>query len=276
MNLAVIKSHRILVAGKWNELSEDQLLRVMNVFLTPDATPEFIETRLVATLLQLWRRPKLAGVLRTMDLENVAELRRLTQAFLQAPVKLTKQLIPRLDPGPLAWPRHYYGPGDMLAGVNFTEWIAAENAYFRYRQGDAAQLLRLVAILYRPGGPRQENGDRREAYSQFRVEDRMLQLSARLKPEVAQAVLYYYNSCRTQKIAANPDLFPGKEYADDPDPVATNPTRNYQLLLRELAGTPDRFDLIGQQPVDNVFFDLNERVAESHAQQKALADQSHG
>ena len=264
MNKAVILKHHVPVAGTWNELNRTQLLRLMRVLLTPKASPEDVDTRLVSILLQLWKRPLLAGTMLRMPLLDVATLRLLTRAFLQQPVQLTRQLLPQVHTGPAAWRTAWHGPLDQLAGLTFEEWIAAEDAYFRHRQGQPGQLQRLVAVLYRPAANRpQPNGDRREPFSQYSVEARALVL-AELRDEHRQAILFFYDSCRSSIIARFSDLFPGKEFDDDPATKPVNPTRNYLMLMRELAGSPDRFELIGQQPLSNIFFDLNERIAESH------------
>jgi hypothetical protein len=244
------------------------------VLLRPGLTEEVAETRLVAILLQLWHRPQLAGQLLRIPLLDVASLRLLTRAFLRQPVQLTAQLLPIIRPG---YSRHLHGPGDQLAGLTYAEWIAAENWYFRYRQSkDPAHLQQLIATLYRPRTwQRQPNGDRRQAYNPHTVERRAREV-AQLPAATQQAILFYYDSCRSSIISRYAELFPGKQYDDDPDPAPVNPTRNYLQLLRELAGSPDRFQIIGDQDVHNVFFDLNERIAQANREADALANKQRG
>jgi hypothetical protein len=275
MNKAFINNQSVETAGKWNELTGEQLRRLMVVFLTPDATEEYVETRLVAILLQLWKRPQLAGVMLKMPLLEVATLRLLTRAFLQQPVELTKQLLPKLRPMGLG--RTLYGPLDGLAGLSFEEWISCENHYFNFREHKkTVDLQRLVAVLYRHRRRSPlANGDQREDFNQHTVESRA-QLLQQLPQTELQAVLFFYDSCRTHLVKRAPELFPGREWDDEPAPVATNPTRNYMLMLRELAGSPDRFDVIGKQPVANVFFDLNQRILDANALQAAIDAKRNG
>lgn len=272
MNKAFITGHCVPVAGNWNELTREQLLRLMQVLQRPGVTDDEVNTRLVAILLQLWKRPHLAGIMRRMPLLDVATLRLLTRAFLDQPVQLTKQLLPTLTYNKMFT---VYGPGDNLTGFTYEEWIAAEGAYFQYREGGKPEhLAQLLAVLYRPGRRKaQPNGDRREEYNQYTLDARAAQL-AKLPAHMRLAVWFYYDSCRAVLMRQNPDLFKGKEYDDDPDPVPTNPTRNYLELLDELAGSPVHYDATGKQPVQNIFFSLNKKIGDADRRAEAMEEQA--
>jgi hypothetical protein len=228
----------------------------------------------VCILMRLykWNSPRLTWRFIRMPLLDLSEFVQLTDFLIQEQAQLTKQLLPKI------WPRYrtWYGPGDLLEGLTFAEWIDAEAAVFSYRQTKKeCYLNRLVAVLYRPGqqAPNPATGDRRPPYVQHELEARSEQ-AARLSIDVRRAILVYYDGCRQFYINNYPEVF---SVGDDDEPQAdktpTSPAPAYLRILRDLAGSPDRFEVMGQQPVGNIFFDLSERVKQVEAREKQLEDQ---
>ena len=260
------------VASTWNELTTAQLLRVVHVLFQP-ATLEYLQSRLIPVLMQLWRRPRLAWQFQRMALLDVGEFIPLTE-FLLEPIALTKQLLPHVRRRP--WCRRWYGPGDMLAGLTFTEWIDAEAALYVYRKNQADKFLnRLVAILYRPGRllGASATGDRRQAYHQHEVEQRTLQ-AEQLPVDTRHAILLYYEGCRRQLIARHPEVFQVAEEAEQPaTPKASeNPAPAYLRILRELAQGAEKYEVIGQQPIGNIMYELTERIKQAAELEKRLEE----
>ena len=264
MNNVYVKGRRWPVAGQWNELTPRQLLRVVHVLFRPLGQAD-LETRLVAILMQTYRlsRPRLAWQLIRMPLTELIECRPLVHFLLEQKAQLTRQLLPRVRAR--WWLRPWYGPGDYLQGLTFSEWIDAEAAVFRFRQTQRPEHLnQLVAVLYRPGRrqPDASTGDRRPVYAQHEVATRA-QLAGQLPLDVRRAILLYYDSCRHFYIEQFPEVFSGGGEEDAPAATEQNPAPAYLRILREMAGSPDKFDVMGRQPIGNILFDLAERIKQA-------------
>jgi hypothetical protein len=278
MNHLRLYGKRHPVAGKWNELNREQLLRIMAVLFSPATEPQ-LQAKLLPILLELrkWKNRRMLWQCYRMPLLDAADCTQLVEFLISHPVALTKQLLPSIRPTWYARP--WYGPGDMLAGLTFAEWIDAETTLYQYRMSKKPQHLhRLVAILYRPGRrePHPSTGDRRLAYTTHQLDARTAE-AAKLAPAVHQAILVYYDSCRQVLIQQHPDVFndPDDDDADNPDRVAPppqNPAPAYLRILRELANTPDRFEVIGQQPIGNILFDVASRIQQTNETLKRLAE----
>lgn len=253
----------------WNELSREQLLRAVHVLFKPATEPE-LQARLIPVLLELyrWHTPGRTWRFIKMPLLEVDEFRAHTNFLLQGQAQLTKQLLPTIRPLLRTW----YGPGDYLNGLTFAEWIEAESALFYYHLTKKEDFLnRLVAVLYRPGQTRKPNpvtGDRRPPYVQHEVAARA-KLAGRLSMATRQAVLIYYDSCRQVIINNYPEAFSAGDDDEQTQRAPASPAPAYLRILRELAGSPDKFEVMGQQPAGNIFFDLAERVKQAEALAKA-------
>ncbi len=268
MNKAHFGARQLQLPATWNELSRRQVLHTAKVLFMP-ASESLLQARLICVLLQLRTNPRLAWQMIKMPLLDLEQFRQLTDFLIKAPANLTRQLLPTIRPN--FWRAPWHGPGDRLAGLTFTEWIDAETAVYQYRQTNYLHHLnRLVAILYRPGKAAPDQA--RPPYVQHTLPQRTLE-AAQLPLHVRQAILLYYDSCRRFYIDAYPEVFASEDELDLDDPLLAarppakpeNPGPVYLRILRQLAGRPDRFTTMGQQPLNNIFFDLAERVKEAEA-----------
>ena len=270
MNRAILPTGTVNVPATWNELTPAQVLRAVHVLFTP-ASEADLQARLICVLLNLWKHPRRAWLFIRMAWLDIEQFRRLTHFLIHEQARLCVQKFPRLRVR--WWRRPWYGPGDVLQGLTFTEWIDAEAALFRFRQTqDVQHLNRLVAVLYRPGrqAPDASTGDRRPPYAQHELAARTL-LAGQLPLDVRRAILMYYDGCRQVYIEQFPEVFDGTA-DDDPEQAPRapeNPGPAYMRILRELAASPEKFDIIGRQSIGNILFDLSERV--KHAAELADA-----
>jgi hypothetical protein len=114
--------------------------------------------------------------------------------------RFTKNLIPWFRIG---FGRKYYGPGDFMQGMTFSEYKDALSASMKYMEtGEDLWLDRLTAILYRrkrPGLRRLKHsadfdGRMRIAYNQGRVEKDAITIK-KVPPGIKYMALMYISGC---------------------------------------------------------------------------------
>lgn len=178
-----------------------------------------------------------------------------------APVGPRRQLLPvlrlpwRRDPLRRAW----HGPAGHLRNQTFGEFIFADTYFLRYHATrDAAVLDKLVATLYRPAGWRwgalaAREGDRRQAFSEHRIERHAARLR-HLPLPTKLAVLLWFAACRQQLQAEFADVFA-------PAPVGGTAGADWGGVLRKLSG--GAFGTVQQtaaQPVRLVLAEFQDQV----------------
>lgn len=224
------------VAETWNELTRPQLLGVLGVLYSPNATEQQLRIRLLAVLLGV----PLALVVVSFTAVQILEIQWLTD-FVLASGNLTAQLLPALRvPGWRYWlRRRYWGPRESLRNVSFGEFIFADAYFVAYATGHNPDYLDLlVAVLYRPQRwpyrPRAANygGDRRQDFNEYLVRQRAAHLT-HLPLEQKLAVLTWYRGCRQQLETDFPLVFQPAPLADTSAPATTS----WGQVLRELSGT---------------------------------------
>lgn len=88
----------------------------------------------------------------------------------------------------------YYGPADALSNSSFGEFIASFYTFQDYHNNrDEKFLIKLAAILFRPGSVRRlnEDGDARVPYVSAQVKGRIQEFES-LPKNILKAVLYFY------------------------------------------------------------------------------------
>ncbi|MEM8564947.1 MAG: hypothetical protein AAGF85_00705 [Bacteroidota bacterium] len=170
-------------ASEWNELNEKQLLEVLRLISTSTKVKEF-RLHIVKLLLDLsWFQFKLVNTVQFIQLFDYFR-------WIEEGISLTRCPIKILL-------KTYYGPADELSGFTGLEWILADDAYIRYRDGEENALDELIAVLYRPLDPETSSHDKRETFNSNALEHRAKFL-AQVDPLKKLAILRFYESCRQE------------------------------------------------------------------------------
>lgn len=263
MHQVTIYGRTYPVPARWNELTESQL-RQLAPLVFSRAPVLLVRARVLAALLEVRRRPRLFLQMWTLPASEWAALRVCTDWFFQQ-VQLTNNVIPTVQER--FFVPALLGPGNMLAGVSFEEFIAAEGHYEAWRGGDDAAMIRLAATLYRPQRRDVDewkqhpdyNNDHREPFNKARADGRV-DLVATWPTAVVQAVLIYYDSCRSRIIARyKKTIFrkPEGPPSTDKAPLA------WAKALRALAGSLTSFDTVAKMSLGTVLFDFDEKIKEA-------------
>ena len=252
MNALFYGNREMEIPGQWNELDRAQLLTVARAFRM-GATEVKGRLAIFQALARIpwWRLKKFATYVMVEGAFDATQ-------FIAEKNDLTKQLIPKFR----RWFRTWYGPCDSIGNMRMAEFSFAEFYFMKYSQGkDEADLDRLIACLYRPkkwfySTRRNAAGDPRVPFNPNLVE-RGAQAVAKWPGEVKTAVLFFYEGCRNEKVAAFPKVFSG-----DGDGESL-----YGLwsVMRGVAkaGHFGDFDKVQEQYVDTIMMELSETIAES-------------
>jgi hypothetical protein len=264
VNTATIGRRTYEVPGRFNELQPRQLIAVVGLLHSGRPLLE-VMLRVMLVLLDVKRRPWLSYQLmfKVSD-EKRHQLLQLAAFAFKEP-KLYEQRLPVLSVGPWYRRRRLYGPASSFANLSFAEFIDSEAHFAAYATSrDESDLDRLVANLYRPGA-----GKARQLYTADSAKERVplvttLPLAAKL------AVRVWYASCRQ----AWAKKYEGTLFAQ-PEGGATgkapaDPRAVWNEVLAERAGSPDRYELYGQQLLPNVLFDLDLRIRRRMEEQEAI------
>lgn len=247
------------VPEKWDELTRDQLLQVMDILFLKGYKDEQILLRLVQMLTRMsdYQFFKCKA-------EELEEFLYLSTFLLLEDFNFTKQLIEKY---------HYshsifYGPADGLANFRMQEFALTEELFPRWfdskeklrnAEGDVELLNELVAILYRPAisnydFDKDPNGDKRERFNQ-NTSSYYATTYVKLWPlNVKLAIATWYAGCRLNIIRCNPDVFEGS--GDEPSRYG---------LVSVMLGVAEThvfgdFEKVEEQYVNLVMMQLNETV----------------
>lgn len=122
---------------------------------------------------------------------------------------LTRNIFPQLCAGKLK----LIGPADGLTNITYKEFIHAENLHYQYlTTKNEDDLNSLIAVLFRPANKELNvqsptyKGDLRQPFNDYQI-DYYATFTAQLKPEIKQAILYYYQGCKGLIAALFPNVF---------------------------------------------------------------------
>lgn len=205
MNQVKIDGYEMELAGCWDDLSKEQVLRLCKVLITGGADVRKYALMVLMNVTRGWIR----------DSNKVKFLRKLPNAvitYLSLEDELTGWIfqsaavshyhIQELNIGGKTW---YGPPGDMLT-ISVAEFVECHSYYTAYiEKGTAGQecedlLNRMIATLYRPGRLFYSLGkfspgfkiDRRARSNEYRMEKRVLEI-AKLSPELKMALFIQYS-----------------------------------------------------------------------------------
>jgi hypothetical protein len=168
--------------------------------------------------------------------------------------KLFKQLIPVLE---MSIIKDYdlYGPGDGLNNILFGEFVMLETYYAEflksnhsdiptYGTGQATStkshsedsMNKLIATMYRPerkgyDAANIDHSDRREPMNEVTIKDRA-KLVAKLKPEVKQAILFFYEGCKSFLRGKFPHVFEEEERIATKAPRHQNTPNTFEMYVK--------------------------------------------
>ena len=183
---------------EWNELTQKQLLGVLHLLSTLNDKYLF-RIQVVKLLLNLNEYQ--------YYLMSTEQLIQLFEYFswIEEEIHLTNCPLDCIL-------KSYYGPPDELAGFTGLEWILADDAYLRYREGDEPALDTLVAVLYRPAACNAKPGtvDPREEFNPDLVDTRA-KFIAQMDHIEKIVILRFYESCRYEWEQTYNRVFSGSE-----------------------------------------------------------------
>lgn len=186
MTVINIGKKMFLVPQCWNDLSQTQLLKIIEILtneqdiLISDANAKFFKILTEASWLRL-----------LLNKGDVFENIHLVEWIYESqPVKLlTKNLIPTY--------RNFYGPADEMGNMVALEFFWAQHFYDRWAaHKNDADLNMLVATLYRPAKKRydlekNESGDKREEYNP-NITELYSKIAATWDPIVKHAIAKWF------------------------------------------------------------------------------------
>jgi hypothetical protein len=256
------------VAETWNELTREQLLRLMPILYGAYTDLRRQRIDLLWVLLGInWA----LGLAITPE-QYVLQLFPLTDFLLAETVGLTVQLLPSVE---LRWyQRRLWGPADAFRNLRFLEFVFADSYFVAHAStGDEQWLNRLLAVLYRPQRfPYRPNsakysGDRRQDFNESLVDARAQQL-AELPMAEKLAILTWYRGCRQALEQRYPLVF-----TPDHEQQAADNSGGWAYVLREMSGAAfGSFDETGRQHLHTVLAKMEDdtrRALELQRQAKA-------
>jgi hypothetical protein len=251
----------------WNELTQKQLLQVMEILYLRNYKAEQMLLQLVKTMARL----KNYQFFRCRP-EDLEEYFYLLHFLLKPDFEFTCNHLPVYPFTDARGQRYtFYGPEDELGNLRMKEFTFTEDFYMQWfdsEKKDTEALDNLISILYRPGKKNYDiiinpEGDPREAFNlniclhQAKRYIRFWPMSVKL------AIATWYDGCRRFIVDGNPDVFSGG---------SGEPAR-YGLVSIMLnvaeGGVFGDFDKVEDQYVNLVMMQLNEVVDQGKRLKKA-------
>lgn len=252
MTIIEVQKKLYTIPTEWNELSQQQLLAVMKAFYSNETIDKQLLLLLKALMNVGWYRYCRMSMLHKEEYFYLC-------LFLLQKNTLTKNLLPSY--------KGYYGPADDFNNLVGAEFIFCEDYYTRYCESERTQtdlLDKLVAVLYRPGNKKNQQlrGDSRELFNDNLIAAREKKIR-KWPMEVKQAILTWYEGCRSNMIAANSEIFAGG---------GGEPAKyGFLSLFRSIAssGTHGDFEKVQAMYVHMIMMELNEMHEDNKRQEKA-------
>lgn len=265
---------------KWEELTAEEFAAVSDILFS--AGGDKLKTDI--SLLKILAAMKPHHLL-FMKAENVLPLLPLCDWVLKE-ANIIKQLIPSFH---IAG-KNYYGPYDGLQNLRNNEFESAEqelgvwhDLYAGEQEGNIWQdekalysLYRFAAILYRPARKkydlkRDPEGDRREKYNQFMVDERAKLFQQYLPVGYLKAIMIWYKGCRAAMYEQFTDVFTQNEGGEPESSDA------YFGMMRAIAekGTYGTFDQVEEMWIWTMLTELRAAKKDIDRQKEALEKTKH-
>lgn len=295
MHTITINKIRFNVPGKWNELTREQLMKLMDMYNKQYNLAEVsVKLLLIITgikvvyygkfKVEVYKNPYEEYVFRygnnifIVDLKDIIHATSCLQFLFRIETindqkvyildsKLSKNLLPEIK---FKWFRKWYGPADGLKNLTFSEFIHAETAFDRIANSkDDKYIDQLIAILYRQRGPVKESskkyrGDLRESFNDFHI-DRNAKIASRIPDNLKAAIMLYYQGCRYSITKLFPEVFSGSGGSKE------ETFKSYMNLVEVLSG----YDITKKANIRNaylydVLLTLNESIIRDREREKGM------
>ena len=241
----------------WNELSQKQLLEVMECLFLRQYTGEQGCLKLLKILagLSWWEFFRAKPT-------QMEEYFYLTKFILEERTELTKQLLPVWD--------DLHGPCDGLDNIIMQEFYFADTYFMQWSENkeDIKSLNKLVACLYRPGKENYDHekdpdGDKREAFNVNLCNWRADNIINKWPIKVKLAIAWWYDACRWQIVENNDEVFGG---SGDPS--------KYGMVSMMMSVAEDGvlgdFHEVEKEYVSIVLIKINESIEKAKREEAAL------
>lgn len=254
------------VPTEWNELSQKQLLAIMDCFFARQYTGDQCLLVLLKILcnmswFQFFRAPVSAHKM-PEDVSGMEEYLYLTM-FLLEKNDLTKQLITEY--------RGLYGPASEFDNLKMCELAICDGAYLQWmaEKENTDHLNYLVALLYRPAKEGYDfdlnpDGDPRQPFNMHISQFYAKTIINKWPINVKMAIAYWYGGCRWKLVEDNEDVF--DESGGDPSKFGL------ASLMLDVAGTSTLgdFSRVEEHLVHTVMMHLQEAIRKGKEQEKAM------
>lgn len=280
MNIIEINKKYYLVPATWNELSQKQLLEVMDTLFMRQYTGDQVVLKLLKILCNMsyWeffnspivsciKRKGLFG--KKQEVTGIEEYFYLTTFLLSDRTNLTKQLLPVYN--------NLYGPDDEFNNLLMGELVISDALFMRWSEDkENTELLdEFCALLYRPlrksgkfltkyDKNKNPDGDVREDFNQNLCAWRAKHIIKDWPIKVKLAIVYWYDACRWQLVDDNDEVFGGDNSGD----VSKYGLVAVMLSVAETGALGD-FSKVEKHYVKTVLMQINESVRKAKAQEKA-------
>ena len=247
------------IPTEWNELSQVQLLAVMETIFMRQYTSEQGELKLLKILAGL----NFLQFFRTKPTE-MAEYLYLTKFLLAEQSGLTKQLLPVYE--------DMYGPAGNFDNLIMKELVISDALFMQWSEDkeNISLLNNFCALLYRPAKlnydhDKNPEGDPREPFNQNLSEWNAKNIICKWPMKVKLAIIYWYDACRWQLVEDNDEVF-GEDSGND---VSKYGMVAVMLDVAESHALGD-FTSVENHYVKTVLMQVNESIRKAKAQEKAM------
>lgn len=259
MTIIELNKRYYTVPTQWNELSQQQLIAVMETLFMRQYTGEQGCLKLLKILLGFnwWQ------FFRSKPTE-MAEYFYLTLFLLSEQRQLTDQLLPVYD--------ELHGPDKEFNNLVMQELAICDGVFMQWAEDrENHELLnQLCSLLYRPAKEdynfkKNIDGDARIPFNQNLCEYYCRTKVHKWPMSVKLAIAYWYDACRWQLVEENEDVFGG----DNSGEVSKYGLVSVMLSVAE-SGSLGDFSKVEQHNVHTVMIQLNESIRKAKEQEKAM------
>lgn len=215
----------LVFPSSWDELTPEQLLyigRHWNSWKKLAARSKPLINAKARLFLELCglktakEKRRLAAAIELIDEKSDVNILSTTDfIFRSEKLKFTKNLLPSIQVGRKFYSggkffvkEFYHGPADRLGDISIDEFTFAFTSFSNYnRTGQEKDLNNLIAVLYRPYNKNYLVDGLIKIPFNNRLIELHAQKTAKLKPEVKQAVLLFFMGCMENLQKRYPRVF---------------------------------------------------------------------
>lgn len=240
----------------WNELSQQQLLQVMDCLFVHQYSGE----QCILKLLKILCNMNYFQFFRT-KVSEMEEYLYLTSFLLEERANLTKQLVP-------CW-EGYYGPSDEFGNLLMVELTFSDNLFLQWCEdrSDVKKLNKFISLIYREPKDSYDfilnpDGDARSEWNQNISEWSGENVINKWPMNVKMAIATWFDGCRCMLVDDNDEVFGG----------ASGEASKYGLasVMMNVAenGALGTFNEVEKQNVHTVMMHLNEWIRKNKEQER--------